>query len=505
MINSTETTSSPYLVDSYLLSGKLRLTNLGVTIGRLCTPGDSPMKSARNLCWAVLLCAIQFSSSTSAQEWKAPTSMKKLSNGLTVVVSEDHSAPTFGLCISYGIGFRLEPEGRTGFAHLFEHMMFEGTPNAPKGVLMRVIEGGGGRLNGDTRYDHTEYIETAPISAINPVLWIEADRLKTLDFSPKNLENQRNVVEEEVRVNVMNRPYGLFFAIDLPGKAFDTYPNAHNFYGDFRDLDNAKIEDVRNFYEQYYAPNNAVLAIVGDVHPEEVYAKVEEYFGAIPARNVPPRPKVEEPAQTAERRASETDKLAKVPALAVGYRMPPRHSPDALAAAVTGELLHNGQASRLYQSLVKEKQVALSVDGGVNWPLGSPFEYNGPTLMTSFIVYPPSVSEDQLVAAYDATIRELADKGPSQQDVDRVVTKMRSDWYGNLESPLDRASALSHAVLFDGSFDVVFEIPEMLGKVTPAQVRAFAAKYLVATNRTILNRVPEAKATNSEAKPGGGQ
>jgi hypothetical protein len=166
--------------------------------------------------------------------------MKKLSNGLVVVVGEDHSAPTFGLCISYGIGFRLEPEGRTGFAHLFEHMMFEGTPNAPKGVLDRVIEGGGGNNNGDTRYDHTEYIETAPISALDPVLWIEADRLKTLDFSVKNLENQRKVVEEEVRVNVMNRPYGLFFAIDLPGKAFDTYPNAHNFYGDFHDLDAAK-------------------------------------------------------------------------------------------------------------------------------------------------------------------------------------------------------------------------------------------------------------------------
>jgi predicted Zn-dependent peptidase len=428
--------------------------------------------------------------------------MKKLSNGLVVVVSEDHSAPTFGLCMSYGIGFRLEPEGRTGFAHLFEHMMFEGTPNAPKGVLDRVIEGGGGNNNGDTRYDHTEYIETAPVSALDPVLWIEADRMKTLDFSPKNLENQRNVVEEEVRVNVMNRPYGFFFAIDLPGKAFDTYPNAHNFYGDFRDLDAAKIEDVQKFYEQYYAPNNAVLAIVGDVQPDEVFAKVEKYFAAIPARAVPPRPKVDEPPQTAERRATETDKHANVPALAVGYRMPPRHSPDALTAAVTGELLHNGQASRLYQSLVKEKQVALSADGGVNWPLGTPFEYNGPTLMTSFIVYPTNVSEDKLLAAYDATIRELAEKGPSQQDVDRVITKMRSDFYSNLERPINHASTLSHAVLFDGNFESVYQIPDALAKVTAKDVQAFAAKYLVSTNRTIINRVPEGKKDDS-AKPQG--
>lgn len=448
--------------------------------------------------WLFLPVVVGLILPAAAQQWKAPTTMKKLSNGLIVVVSEDHDAPTFGLCISYGIGFRLEPEGRTGFAHLFEHMMFEGTPNAPKGTLMRVIEGGGGNLNGDTRYDHTEYIETAPISALDPVLWIEADRLKTLDFSTRNLENQRNVVEEEVRVNVMNRPYGLFFAIDLPGKAFDTYPNAHNFYGDFRDLDAAKIEDVQKFYEQYYAPNNAVLAIVGDVQPDEIYAKVEKYFGAIAERQVPPRPKVDEPPQTAERRATETDKLAKVPALAIGYRMPPRHAPDALAGAVTGELLHNGQASRLYQALVKDKQVALSVDGGVNWPLGSPFEYNGPTLMTSFIVYPPNVTEAQLVAAFDATIRDLIDKGPTQQDIDRVVTKMRSDWYGNLEDPIDRASALSHAALFDGSFEAVYQIPEELAKVTPAEIRTFAAKYLVATNRTIINRVPAASDTKDK-------
>ncbi len=452
-----------------------------------------------------ILCAVFFlASSADAQEWKPPTSMKKMPNGLTVVVSEDHSAPTFGICISYGIGFRLEPEGRTGFAHLFEHMMFEGTPNSPKGVFDRVIESGGGATNGDTRYDFTEYIDTAPVSTLDPLLWLEADRMKTLDFSVKNLENQRNVVEEEVRVNVMNQPYGLFFAIDLPGKAFDTYPNAHNFYGDFKDLDAAKIEDVQKFYEQYYSPNNAVLAIVGDLNPTEVYEKVEKYFGGIPSRPTPPRPKVEEKPQTSERRETETDKLAKVPAMAIGYRMPPPRSSGSLAAAVTGELLHNGQASRLYQALVKEKQVALSVDGGVNWPLGNPFEYNGPTLMVSFIVYPPNVTEDQVLAAYDATINELATKGPSQQDLDRVVTKMRSDLYGQLEIPITRASALSHAVLFTGSFESVFNTPDELTKVTPDQVREFAAKYLVVTNRTVINRVPAAAGSDA-GKSGGPQ
>ena len=170
---------------------------------------------------------------------------------------------------------------------------------------------------------------------------------------------------------------------------------------------------------------------------------------------------------------------------------------------MSGELLHNGQASRLYQALVKDKQVALSVDGGVNWPLGTPFEYAGPTLMTSFIVYPPNVTEEQVLAAYDGAVKDLAEKGPTQQDLDRIVAKMRSDLYGNLEIPINRASALSHAVLFDGSFDSVYQIPDELSKVTVAQVKAFAAKYLVSTNRTIINRVPEAAAATGKEKGAG--
>jgi zinc protease len=438
-----------------------------------------------------------------AQKWNPPTAMKKLSNGLTVVLSEDRSAPTIGVCVSYGIGFRLEPEGRTGFAHLFEHMMFEGTPVAPKGVFDRVIEGGGGFNNGDTRYDFTEYIESAPVSALEPILWLEADRMKTLDFSIKNLENQRNVVEEEVRVNVMNQPYGLFFAIDLPGKAFDTYPNAHNFYGDFRDLDATNIGDVQKFFESYYAPNNAVLAIVGDIKIENGFALAEKYFAGVPPRQVPPRPNVSERPQTAERRAEETDKLAQVPALAIGYRMPPHGSQDAIVAAIAGELLHNGDASLLYQSLVKGNQVALSVDGGTNWPLGNPFEYDGPTLMTSFIVYPPNVSEERVIAAYDGAIADLVKNAPSRAALERVATKMRSDRYGELEIPIRRASALSHAVLFDGSFASVYSMPDDLAKVTPQDVKAFAAKYLVRTNRTILNRLPAA--AQGPAKQGGAQ
>jgi zinc protease len=451
-----------------------------------------PRQIVRTLVFAVLL-ALGLLQAGAATNFSIPLQQKTLANGLTVIVSEDHSAPTFGLCIAYRIGFRLEPEGRTGFAHLFEHMMFEGTPVAPKGTLTQVVEGGGGNLNGDTRWDYTEYIETAPVSALDSVLWLEADRLKALDFSTKNLENQRQVVEEEVRVNVLNQPYGLFFAIDLPMKAYDTYPDSHNFYGDFRDLDAARIEDVRAFYEKYYAPNNAVMAIAGDVNAAEVFAKVQKYFAAVPRRDVPPLIKVVEKEQTAERHAVEEDKLANLSAIAIGYRLPDRNSRDAVVGAVTGELLHNGEASLLYQHLVKEKQVAVSVDGGANWPLGNPFEYNGPTLMTTFLVEPQGTPAAKVLAAYDETIQELASKGPTTEQVARVQTKMRSDWYDQMEQPIDRASLIAHAALFDGNASRVNTIPADIDKVTPSDVQAFAQKYLVARNRTVVERNPAPK------------
>ncbi len=456
------------------------------------------MKRGVIICLLVGLCRAAFPSAPSAAvEWQVPVAEKILSNGLRVVVSEDRAAPTVGVCVTYGIGFRLEPRGRTGFAHLFEHMMFEGTPAAPKGVFDRVIENGGGTDNADTRFDFTEYFETAPISTLEPVLWLEADRMRGLAFSDETLENQRKVVEEEVRRNILNQPYGGFYWLDLMQRSFDKYPNSHNFYGDFHDLDAASLHDVERFFNEYYAPNNAVLTVVGDASPEEVFEKVEKYFGAIPRREVPPPPDVSELPQTAERQFTETDKLARVPALAIGYRMPPPNSADSMVGAVVGEILHNGQASRLYQALVKEKKVALEVDGGANWPLGSPYAYGGPSLMTSLIFYPPTVTVKQVLSDYQEVIDDLAARGVPEAELNRVGAKMRSDWYAQLETPGSRASILGQLTLFNGNPECVNQIPEEISHVSSSQIQAFVRRYLVASNRTVIARVP------SHAESGG--
>jgi zinc protease len=427
-----------------------------------------------------------------AAGWKIPIEVKTLPNGLTVVVSEDHTAPTFGICTAYRIGFRLEPKGRAGFAHLFEHMMFEGTPVAPKGTLTRVIEGGGGMLNGRTRSDYTYYIASAPTSALDAMLWLEADRMKHLDLSEKNLKNQQEVVKEEIRANVQNRPYGSFYWTDLAGKAFDKWENAHDGYGSFEDLDWAKLKDVEAFYRSYYGPNNAVMALVGDVTTAEVFAKVEKYFGALPSRPVPPLPDVSEGLNTAERTLEQTDALARVPAIAVGYKMPARGSRDHVPAAVLGDLLLSGEASRLYQGLVKGKELLLEVQGGMNWPLGDAWSFSGPTLMTMFALYQPTTSAKGVADAIHEEIQKIARQGIPGADLARVKTKMRSDFYNDLELPMYRANSMALNQLLTGSAAFVNEVPGKLEAVTSADVQRVASTYLTVANRTVVDRKPAA-------------
>src|SRR5215475_9392623 len=236
-----------------------------------------------------------------ASGFNVPVEYYKLPNGLKVVLSTDHSTPTIVLGVYYNIGFRIEPRDRTGFAHLFEHMMFQGSEHVGKFEHVRIVNENGGTLNGSTRFDHTNYYETMPSNALELALWLEADRMRSLKLTPENLQNQKDVVSEEVRVNVLNQPYGAFEWLGLPQKANTNWYNAHNFYGDLSDLQAANADDVKKFFDTYYAPNNAVLVVTGDATVDEAMKLAEKHFGSIPKRTVPPRPDISEPPQTAEK------------------------------------------------------------------------------------------------------------------------------------------------------------------------------------------------------------
>lgn len=425
-----------------------------------------------------------------ADRWSVPVAVKKLDNGLTVVVSQDHSAPVVGVSVVYGIGMREEPRGRTGFAHLFEHLMFEGSANAPEGVFDRVITGGGGRNNGSTRADFTNYIETAPVSALEPILWLEADRMRMLDFSPATLKNQQDVVKEEIRVNVQNQPYGGFMWIDIGMQAFEKWENNHDGYGSFEDLENANLDDVKAFHRDYYGPNNAILSIAGDVTPEQGFALAEKYFGGIAARPTPAAPDFSEGLNTKEKRIQQGDKLAQVPAIAAAWKMPERGSRDQAPMAVLGALLSKGDASRFYQGLVKDRELALNVES--LYGLTTEWEYDGPTLFTVFALYKPTTDADAMLAAMDQEIARVVKEGVDDATLQRVKTQLLAEWYDGLEMFMDRADVLAKLQLMWGDAEVANRIPGWIDAVTSEDVQRVAATYLTTANRTVIDRKPVA-------------
>ncbi len=328
-----------------------------------------------------------------------------------MVIAPDTTAPVVTVGIYYKIGFRLEPQGRSGFAHLFEHMMFQGSENAPKMQHIKLVNSSGGVLNGSTMYDVTNYYEAVPSNALERVLWLEADRMRALKVDEENLRNQRDVVKEEVRVNVMNQPYGGFPWLDMPPVAFRNWANAHNFYGDFADLDAATLVDVQKFFKTYYVPNNAVLLLLGDIKSEEGAALATKYFAEIPKGAAPPFADPAEPPQKEERRGHVEEKFGTLPAMAIGYVMPQRRTPEWYAMALLDQALHGGRAGRIHRELVLEKQVAVEADGGID----DIFGYNGPTQMTTRIMHKPEYSSEATLAEFDAVIREVQEKGISRR------------------------------------------------------------------------------------------
>ena len=436
-----------------------------------------------------------------------PIDSYKLANGLEVVLSRDTTAPTAVVAVYYNIGFRIEPRDRTGFAHLFEHMMFQGSQNLGKMEFIRLIQKNGGILNGSTRFDFTNYFQVVPAHAVEPVLWAEADRMRGLAITQENLTNQQGVVKNEVKVNVLNQPYGGFPWLDLPQVANTNWYNAHNFYGDLEDLDAATLTDVAAFFKTFYAPNNAVLVVVGDFDPTQTKAWIEKYFASIPSSTLPPQPDISEPRQTEEKRATKPDPLATRPAIAVGYHAPPRGTPEYFAMGLIDQILVQGRDGRLYQALVQENGLTGDVDGGINIGLGNMYNIGGPTLWVASLLHDADTSADAVLAIFDREIERLRSAPVDQATLDLARVKIRSQLYDEMEATFGfgRADLLASFALFDDDPAAINRLEAEFMKVTPALLQKTAQEYLRSTNRTVLLRVPQPEEAAPSAAAGTGK
>ena len=428
-----------------------------------------------------------------------PIEYYKLPNGLKVVLSRETTVPTAVVAVYYNIGFRNEPRNRTGFAHLFEHLMFQGSQNLGKMEFIRLVEQNGGLLNGSTRFDFTNYYQVVPTHAVRRVLWGEADRMRGLAIDTANVNNQRDVVKNEVRVNVINQPYGGFPWIDLPVAANTNWYNAHNFYGDMSDLDSASLKDASSFFKTFYAPNNAVLVVSGDIDVAATKAWIAEYFTKIPPATLPAKPDLTEPRQTAEKRVTRVDSLATRPAIGLGYHVPDRFTPEWYAFGLLDQLLGQGRDSRFYQELVQKRGLTGSVDAGINFGLGSMFDYQGPMLYEIQAFHDSDKSQEAMVAGFDAAVEPLRSAPVDQATLDRALVKLRSSLYAEMEqfAGFGRANLLASFALFDDDPERINQLEKGFAQVTPALLQRTAQEYLRPTNRTIVFIVPAAKTAAS--------
>lgn len=437
-----------------------------------------------------------------AEEFHVPVEYYKLPNGLRVVLSPDHTAPTVCVGVYYRIGFRVEPRDRTGFAHLFEHMMFQGSQNLGKMEFIKLVQQNGGVLNGSTRFDFTNYFEILPANKLETALWAEADRMGGLAVNEANLKNQQGVVGNEVKVNVLNQPYGSFPWIDMPMAANTNWYNSHNFYGDLSDIEAATLVDVEKFFKTYYAPNNAALAIVGDFDPVEAKKFVEKYFAPLKASDLPAQPDLTEPRQDKEKRVTKPDALAPRPAIAVGYHMPDRNTPEYYAMGLLDQLLIEGDDALLRQELVQKRGLTDTVDGGVNL-LGNIYNYKGPMLLNASLIYDSSTSADTVLQAMDSVIEPIRAKPLDQKTVDRALVKLRSDLYDTVgaQGGFGLVDLLASFALFDDNPARVNTIVSEFRKVTPELMQKTAQEYLRPTNRTIVIVQPQPKQQAPAATP----
>ena len=405
-----------------------------------------------------------------------------LDNGLRVIISEDHYAPMYAIVVSYKVGSRDERQGRTGFAHLFEHMMFQGSENIAKGELDFLTFTTGGSSNGTTDNERTLYYEVFPKNQLDLGLYMEADRMRGLNINQENLENQRQAVKEERRLRVDNQPYGKSEE-KLDEMLYDNFAYHHSVIGSMADLDAASVDDVKAFFKTYYAPNNAVLALVGDLDTKTTIEKVKKYFGAISRQQPPAKLDLTEPAKDAERRDKIDDKLARLTRLTIAYRIPSFNDPDSRALAVAAAILAQGQSSRLYQTVVQTKELATQIGAFTDRRAGTGAFQISATIR-------PGKSPDEVEGLIEEEISKMYSAPVTEKELTRVRSALRRNAIGRLGSALGRAEMLADDVaLYNDPNLVNTEIPAEMN-ITAADIQNAMKKYLTQKNRVVLVTQP---------------
>lgn len=415
-----------------------------------------------------------------------------LENGLRVVMNQDATVPTVAISVYYNVGSRNEVKGRSGFAHLFEHMMFQGSANVGKGEHFSLIINRGGSANGTTSNDRTNYFETLPSNELGLGLWLEADRMRSLAVTQDNFENQRMTVMEERRQRIDNQPY-VPSMLRINELAYgDYWPYAHSTIGDMQDLVDAPLEAVQEFFNTYYAPNNAVISIAGDFDPQEALRLVTEYFGDIPARQTPTFDAPNPVEQAAEQTETMYDANATLPAFHLAYHIPTSRTPDHYALEMLALVLGDGESSRLYQRLVKREEICQEVAVGTD-------DRRGPDLFSVWAVmasgHPPEAAQEIIYAE----LQSIADAGVTERELQKAKNRVSATFVFGLQSNMARSQRLAEFELYWGDANLLkLELDHYLA-VTAEDIKRVAGQYFDATNRTVLNVLP------GEAPTGEGQ
>jgi len=443
----------------------------------------------RSIIGAVLLGA-SLAPALPGQGGQIPYEAFTLPNGLRVIYSEDHSTPIVSVDVWYNTGSRNERPGRSGFAHLFEHMMFEGSAHVKKGEHFQLISRAGGSENGSTAEDRTNYYETVPSNRLNLALWLEADRMRSLAITDENFHNQRETVKEERRLRVDNQPYSPAF-IDGMTWPFDSagcFAYAHTVIGSMDDLNAARLSDVRAFFDTFYAPNNATLVVVGDFKPLELRRYVNQYFSEIPRHPEPPPVRCTARLAPGIQRREVTDVHANLPAVLRIYRAPPHGDPDTRALELLNVILGQGESSRLNVAVVRREKAALGTQVIVN-----PYDSRrGPGVLLVLAIANQGVDPLKLDTIVTAQLDSIRAAGVTEEELTKAKNTFRSSFIHTRETTLGKAEELHHYDMFHPSLAEINSDLERFLAVTAADIRRVAAKYLDPANAVVIVVKPAA-------------